>query len=695
MATLEGHRPSAVASTPPAAVAEPARVEPAVPRQLPPVLRQFAGRSRELVALTDLLGQSDEGGLVATISGTAGIGKTTLAGYWAHRVADRFPDGQLYVNLRGFGPSETPVAAEDALRGFLEALGVDPKRMPSTLDALVARYRSLLAGRRMLVLLDNARDPAQVRPLLPGRPGCLTLVTSRATMAGLVAAEGAHALTLSVLGSDAARELLARRLGTARLDAEPLAYDELVELCAGLPLALSVVAARVMTHPHLPVKALVAQLRSGRGRLDVLESGDSAVSVRTVFSWSYRGLSHPVARMFRLVCLAPGPDIGLHAAASLAGHDLDPTACLLDEAAAAYLMVELAPRRFTVHDLLREYGRERAEIDDTEPVRELAIRRLLDHYRHSAHAAALLVNTARVPLALPAPLDGVSVEPLADRAGALGWFEAERHLLRAAIGYAAEHGHDEAAWHLSWCLADFYHQRGYWHDWMQTQDLALACAQRLGDPAARARCHQYLGYAHIRINGHDQQQHLARALRLYRELGDDAGQASTHATMAISAEQQARYRDGLGHARKAVLLRRRLGQPGPLANALNLLGWFYALTGEHDRAIHYCEEALALHRRLGNANGEAATWDSLGYAHHHRGRHRDAVMCFEHAVDLNQRLGDRYQLALNLIHLADVHDAGQARPAAAAALERALAILTELDHPDAAPVRDKLHALAH
>lgn len=328
-----------------------------VPRELPPAIGQFTGRARELRALTSVLDGPAGAVVISAIAGAAGIGKTALAVQWAHQVANRFPDGQLYVDLRGFHPSGRPVPAAVAVRGFLETLGVQAERMPAGLDAQARLYRSLLSGRRMLVLLDNARNEEQVRPLLPGSHGCLVLVTSRCQLSGLVAAEGAHALTLGLLSEAEARDLLTRRLGAARLGAEPGAATELVGLCAGLPLALAIAAARA-ARPGARLDALAEELKDVQTRLDALDTGDPSVSVRAVFSWSVDNLPARQTRLFRLLGRYPGPDIAIPAAVSLTGAPPAQARSDLRELARAHLISEHVPGRYAMHDLLRAYAAE-------------------------------------------------------------------------------------------------------------------------------------------------------------------------------------------------------------------------------------------------------------------------------------------------------------------------------------------------
>jgi hypothetical protein len=359
-------------------------------------MRQFAGRTAELARLTALLDEDAGGTVVITaIDGTAGIGKTTLAVHWAHRIADRFPDGQLYANLRGFDASGPAMTPAEAIRGFLDAFAVPPERIPVDLPAQSGLYRSLLAGRRVLVLLDNARDADQVRPLLPGTPGCVAVVTSRHRLSSLVTADGAHPLPLDLLSTGEARELLVSRIGRDRAGAEPETIDELIELCAHLPLALTLVAARAASHPTFPLAALAGELRDTHGRLDAIGEGDVTSGVRAVISWSYERLDAEAARLFRLLGMHPGPDIAVPAAASLAGVPVGRARAALAELARAHLAEEYAPGRYTCHDLLRLYARELADTVDSASDRHDAVHRLLDHYVHAAHTATELLQASR------------------------------------------------------------------------------------------------------------------------------------------------------------------------------------------------------------------------------------------------------------------------------------------------------------
>ena len=671
----------------------------AVPRQLPAVVAYFTGRAGELAALSQLLERQSatEGGAVpiAAIGGTAGVGKTALALHWAHQVAERFPDGQLYLNLRGFGPDGTSVKPEQAVRRLLDGLEVPAERIPVDLDAQAALYRSLLAGRRMLVVLDNASGAAQVRLLLPGAPGCLVLVTSRNQLAGLAAADGAHLLTLDLLTGAEAYELLGRRLGSARVTDEPDAVAELVRLCARLPLALNIAAARAATRPALPLAALAAELRDERIRLDALDAGDAAVDIRTVFSWSCQQLSEPAARIFRLLGVHPGPDITAPAAASLAGLPPARTRRALAELTRAQLIIEHAPGRFTCHDLLRAYAAEQARSVDSGTDLRAAVLRVLDHYLHTACAASQLLHPYRDPITLSPPQSQVLPERLPDRVQALAWFRAERQVLLAAIAGAGGEGFSPHAWQLPWAVATFLNWQGYWPEQVAAQQSALDAARRAGERAGQAEAHRYLAQAQIRLGAYaDAAVHLTEVIELSQGLGKNASQARAHIDFVRALELQGRFREALGHAEQSLQLYRVAGHRSGEASALNAVGWCHAHLGHHQQALDHCEQALVAHRELGNRVGEANALDSMGYTQLLLGNYAEAIACYEKAFEVHGDAGDRRDAAGILIRLGDAHQAAADPGAARRNWQQALAILHDLHHPDAATVNTKLHALA-
>jgi tetratricopeptide (TPR) repeat protein/transcriptional regulator with XRE-family HTH domain len=694
-AVRDGERPR------PGGMADRVVTPPVVPRQLPPAVPHFIGRQVELATLTALLNRPGCANdpqptmVTSTIGGAAGIGKTALAVHWAHEIAEHFPDGQLYVNLRGYHPTARPVGSGEAIRGFLDALNVPPPRIPASSEAQIALYRSLLADRRMLIVLDNARDAQHARPLLPGSADCLVIITSRSQLAGLVAAEGAHLLNLELLPDAEARELLVTRLHTARVAAEPAALHELAQLCAGLPLALSIVAARIAARPGLPLAAFAAELRDNRALLDALDTGDPAASVRAVFSWSYQNLTHQAARMFRLLGVHPGPDISAAAAARLARISPHQARRVLTELASMNILTEHATARFAFHDLLRAYAIEEGRARDSDPDRHAAVCRVLDYYVCTAHEAALLLNPSRDVLALTQPASQVMPLELHDSTEALAWFEAEHAVLLAAIADAATAGLDHHVGQISWSLADYLDRRGHWHDWAATQRFAVAAAQRAGDRAAQARACRGLGRAQTELRVYpDARTHLRHAVDLYGQLRDSIGQGRTHLALARLWEYQNQHAPALDHAQEALNLFRAAGHPPGQASARNAVGWHQAHLGNHTQAINDCLEALALYHSLADTRGEAATSDSLGYAYHHVGNYAQACRCYQAAVDLFRNLGDKYNEASSLSRLGDVHEDAGNSPTALAVWGEALAMLSDLDHPDVEEVRAKLRGRA-
>jgi tetratricopeptide (TPR) repeat protein/transcriptional regulator with XRE-family HTH domain len=664
------------------------------PAQLPLDVRGFVGRRAELQRLDAILDTVGRGNsmAVAAVSGTAGVGKTALAVHWSHRVQDRFDDGQLYVNLRGFDPVGPVVAPQDAIRRFLDALRIPPHAIPTDLDAQAALYRTLVADKRMLIVLDNARDPDQVRPLLPGAPGCLVLITSRSRLAGLVATEGVHPVPLGQLAVDEARSMLTQRLGDAKVAAEPAEVDQIITRCARLPLALAIVAANAATQPELPLAVLADQLRQSQHRMDALSTHDNpSTDVRAVFTWSVQALSPAAARLFRLLGLHPGPDTSAPAAASLAAGAVTEVLPLLRELAGAHLVHEHRPGRYTFHDLLRAYAAELTRATDTEALRTAATRRLLDHYLHTAYAANRILHPGRDPIALPTPEPGTLPEQAATHEQARDWFTAERAVLLAAVEDASGSGFDTHAWRLVWTLNDFLYRTGDWQHYLSTWETAVAATRRLPDLTARATAHWHLAMAYNLFARVDEATtHLRHALALYTETGDKAGQAHVHHVIANGLAEQSRRADALYHAQQALELYEAADHQVGRARALNSVGWYHAELGDHRQALACCQRALSLLQDLGDIAGQASTWDSLGYTHHHLGDHPSAVDCYQQALTLFHRLGNRHLQAVTLTRLAETHNAAGDREAARRAWQQALDIYSDIGHPAAANLRAKL-----
>ncbi|WP_042163611.1 BTAD domain-containing putative transcriptional regulator [Streptomyces sp. NBRC 110035] len=668
------------------------------PAQLPADLPTFAGRHAELERTEALLpedGSPPSTVVISAIGGMGGIGKSTLAVHWAHRVADRFPGGQLYINLRGFDPTGSAVTPDDAVRIFLDALGVPPMRIPSGLDAQVALYRSLLARSRLLILLDNARDTEQVRPLLPGSPGCLVIVTSRNRLTGLVAGEGAQPLTLDQMTSAEAHDLLARRLGTDRLAAEPEAADEIIARCGRLPLALAIVAAHACAHPAFPLSAIADEVSDSHGSLDAFAGGDDITTdVRAVFSWSYKALSVPAARLFRLLGLHTGPDISAPAAAALAGLPPREARGILAELTRAHLLTEHFPGRYTLHDLLRVYAAERVRAEETREERDLAVERLLSWYLHTADAAYphITPNRRRIPLE-PLP-EGCRPLEFTTHEQALDWCETERPNLVVAVHQADQAGKPGIAWRLPAVLWGFFYLRSHTHDWLDTSRTGLIAARTAGDRQGEAQGLSDTAAA-LRNAGRLEEAivHLHRALELCQELGDRKARSTVVANLGDVYLHVGRLGKAVEYIRRGLALDRIEGSAWGEGVALCNLGDAYQRLGRYDDALGCLERALVVLRAGDNRWVEGVALDILGTVHHRLGRYDESVEYYRQALATHRDIGNRWGEGHTLGNLGDVHLDAEEPEAARASWHQALAIFAEFGHPDAEKVRARLARL--
>ncbi|MCW8101755.1 AfsR/SARP family transcriptional regulator [Streptomyces tauricus] len=674
-----------------------------VPAQLPAGLATFVGRDAELTQVARL--PSAGAVVISAIAGMAGVGKTTFAVHWARQVADRFPDGQLYLNLRGFDPVGLPVPPEHALRSLLESLGADAHGLPQDVDALAARYRTLLTGKRALLLLDNARDAAQVRPLLPGAPGCLVIVTSRNRLAGLVAVDGAHPLHLDVLSPSEARELLARRLGQQRVTAEPDAVQEIITRCARLPLALAITAARAATRSAIPLASIAAELRDSADGLDAFHDGDTAADARAVFSWSYHALTPDAARLFRLLALHPGPDVTLPAATSLAGLTVPRARQLLGELIQAHLVDEAVPGRYLSHDLLRAYATELIETVESPQQVRAARHRMFDHYLHTAHEAAAL-TTSRALISLAPAAEGVRAEKFAEDAGkATAWFTAEQAVMLAALEEAASRRYDVHTWQLAWAIGHHLHLHGLWREQEAVHRAAMDAACRLGDRTAQAHVHNGLTLALGNLDRLDEaRSHAERAVELFTESRDTRAYADSYYNLAWVGVRQGDPEAALGAVQQSLALFRACdnchgGDDGrgqrAIATALNAVGWCHTLLGQHQQALDHCRQALTLQQELGHDAGTADTWDSIGHALHHLGQYDEAVAAYRNALALYRQLDASRVKAATLMHLGDTHLSAGHPDTARAAWTEALDAMDRLSDAEhlAEPLRNRLRRL--
>jgi tetratricopeptide (TPR) repeat protein len=635
---------AATASAP--ASPAPGEHRPVIPCELPGVVRAFVGRTDELAVLAGLLEHADQAGpgtvVISAIGGTAGVGKSALAIQWAHQVARQFPDGQLYVNLRGYDP-DRPVPAADALAGFLRALGLPGQDIPPEADERGARYRSLLVGRRMLVVLDNAGSADQVRPLLPGNPACAVVVTSRDALAGLVARDGAVRLELDVLPPQDAVALL-RALVGPRVEAEPGAAATLASQCCRLPLALRIAAELAATRPDVALDALTAELADLRTRLHQLEAnGDPRTQVRTVFSWSYRDLDAEAARTFRLFGLHPGPDLDPHAAAALTGTSEQQARRALDTLARAHLIQPVSPGRHGMHDLLRSYARELSAIQDTEAGQHAALTRLFDHYLHSAATAMDTLYPTERHRRPRVPRPASVAHLLADPAATPGedWLDAELANL-TAIAHAAI---AESPGHTTGLAATLFRHLdacGHYEEAVRIHSDARVAAAASGDRVAEALALTNLGVVAIR-QGEDQQAtgYLQEAHGLYRDSSDLIGQARTLHNLGILDHRCDRDDRAVRQIQQAIRLFREAGDRVGHIHSISFLGKVHSQLGNYELAAECQQDALILSREIGDRTGEGFALGYLSEIEQARGRYPQAASHLYQALAIFREIGNR------------------------------------------------------
>lgn len=698
----------------------PDKPAPSVPHQLPPAVAHFIGRSEELATLSASLDDTPTV-VISAIGGTAGVGKTALAVQWAHAVADRFPDGQLYVNLGGYDSAQ-PVTAAAALAGFLRALGVAGSEIPAEARERAALYRSLLAGRRMLVLADNAREVTQVRPLLPGTPGCAVLVTSRDALRGLVARDGARRVDLDLLPhSDAVRVL--RTLIGPRADAEPDAVARLADQCARLPLALRVAAERAVTQPGTPLASLVADLADQRRRLDLLEAGgDADTAVRAVFSWSYRHLDEETARAFRLVGRHPGLDLDVHDCAALLACPATAAARLLDALGQAHLVHSDGRGRHTQHDLLRAYARDITGHDDD----SAALPRLADHYLRTASAAMDILFPAerhRRP-----EVEAAAGDVVTDAPSAQTWLDAQRANLVAVAVAAPEH-----TMRLASVAYRYLDVGGHYHEATSLYGAARDVAVRAADRAGQAQAQSYLGTIDWRQGRYEQAaEQLRQALELFRAIGDRSGEARVLTNLGAIDWHQGRYEPAAAALWQAFELFRSTGDRSGEARVLGNLGLLDLQQAEYERAadrytqaiavfrdtddrtgeawalcnlaytdaqldhltraVEHLQIALTIFRETSDRSGEANALNELGEVLFTQGNVDQARAAHTEAIELAGQIGDQNQLAHAHDHLGRVHRALGDHDQASHHWQQALALFETIGAPEAARVRDQLAA---
>ncbi|MFE7401612.1 ATP-binding protein [Streptomyces sp. NPDC057557] len=663
-----------------------------VPRQLPPDLAVFRGREEALTAVHAITSQvAARCGhvVIAAVGGMAGVGKTTLAVHWAHQVAEHFPDGQLYVNLRGFENSGRPLDPGEALAGFLGALGVPSSDIPRGTEERSALFREQAASRQLIVVLDNARDADQARPLLPAAPGCLTILTSRSRLSPLATAEGASLISLDVWTQPEAVAALAARIGAKRCRAEPEDAARLVELCGHLPLAIAVVGAQLSAEPRMPLRLAAREL--AEARLDTLSAGDRRADVRAVFSWSYRALTPDTARFFRYLAFHPGPAVSAEAAASLAGAEMTVARRHLGELTSASLLSRDADGQYMLHDLVRAYGTELAEQEQDD--RSAAETRLLDYLRHNAHAANHFLDNRRGIEPTGRPVPGAVRVAIGNREEALDWFGQEEPTVAAALRSLDDPRLLRHRMHLTLDWQTYFAVMGRWAEEMTIQRIGLDVALVLDEPVAVTRNCAGLASALARTGHVDEaDEHVDLILRQLHRLSP-AERAFAERSVGWVRSRQERYTEALDHSERALALFRTLGDSGAVGRELNAVGWYRAMLGDHRAAVASCEEAIPLLRESGNRRDEAATWDSLGYARHCLGDLDAAIADYRTSLRLYEEVLDPYNQAEVFGHLARVQLERGGHAQARESWIRAADLLKAIDSPRAAEVRAKAESL--
>ncbi|MFJ8779377.1 AfsR/SARP family transcriptional regulator [Streptomyces sp. NPDC102476] len=624
-----------------------------VPAELPHDAAGFAGRTGELARLQALLPTDSSPAntvVISAIGGAAGIGKTALAVHWAHQVHDRFPDGQLYVNLHGFDHDRRPLEPREALELLLSGLGLAASEIPPDHEAQGRLFRTLLAGRRVLVLLDNAASAEQVRPLLPSSPTCCVVVTSRNRLGDLVARDGAHALPLDLLQPDEARALLSRVLGAHRVDDDRHAVDELIRLCGSLPLALRVAAARLAGDPALRTADLVAEMAEG-SRLDALETdGDAGSPLRTAFSVSYGALTPDARRLFRLLGLFPGADFTAEAAAAFLDTPLSRARRLLGTLAAAHLVEPVTAGRYRFHDLLREYAQERAQTEETAKDRDTALERLLIWYLNAARATAGTAHFPELPCGLhPGEHLGMPSTTAPDH-----WLAAELPNLLAAIDHAAHHGPRPVAWYLTSTLFSHFWIHLPRKTWQAVAQTALEAAEAEGDLFGQSAMHSSLAASRW-DRGHVRQatEHAARALDISREIGWATGEASGLGLRGFTKWSMARLDSARDDFMTGLRIFRETGNRYFEGFGLVGLGMACRDLGRlHEAAVHL-ERAVGLDAELSRWDNSSAV-QILGGVYWELGRLADGLDLLRPAVASAERAGYRDSRAMMLDSLAKI-----------------------------------------
>ena len=665
----------------------------AATRALPRDIASFTGRQAELAQVMRALAETPGGGGVVgihAIDGMAGIGKTTFAVHAAHRLAGAFPDGQFFLPLHAHTPGQRPVGPADALASLLLTAGVPAGQIPPGLDARAGRWRDHVAGKKILLLLDDAASQEQIQPLLPGTAGSLVLVTSRRRLTAL---HDAAVISLGTLPPAEAATLLVRLAARPGLRAKDAAVSEITRLCAYLPLAIGMLASQLRHHPAWTAAGLAADMAAARGRLALMRAEN--LSVAATFDLSYQNLTAAQQRLFRRLGLIPGPSLDGYAAAALDGSSLDVARRLLNELYDQHLLTEPVPGRYRLHDLLREYARALAAGDTAES--DAAVGRLLDYYLHTALAAGRHIPTYTAvqgrPPPGPPPADAPRLSTLRDAAA---WLETERPNLRAAADYAAAQGLHLHAVQIPAAVGDFLRAHGDWGEAAALQTTALSAASRTGNRPGEALALRQLGILAWLSNDYPSAAAcLTQAVALYGELGDRPGQAYALDHLGMVQQLTGDYPASLASRQQALVLARASGDRLAEAVAIAHLGEIQEHIGEYPSARACAEQALELFRGLGHRLGEADALASLGYLQLDTGDFPAAAVSLQLALDLYRDLEHRpfQATVLNALGEAQHHTGKYA--AATTSLQQALELYRELgSRPGEADVLNSLGQLS-
>ncbi|MFJ9391142.1 BTAD domain-containing putative transcriptional regulator [Nocardioides sp. NPDC101246] len=652
----------------------------AATRPVPPSAPStFVGRTDALAGIDELIASGEQAPVVV-VSGAAGVGKTALVLHWAHLHYDKFPDGVVYVDLRGFDPNRRPMALGEALRLVLAELGVDAQQVPSDVHRQLTLYRSTIAERRLLVVLDNARDADQVRPLLPPRTAA-ALVTSRDQLFGVVSREGASTVRLGPLSGEEARDLLRRRLGARRVGAEDGAVAEIIETCDRLPMALSLVAARAATNPAFRLSDLADELRPESGRLDNLSGPDEHSSVRAAIRSSYLALGPEDARVFRLLGLHRVAEISLAATASLAGVTLTEASSTMARLAAASLVEERRPQRYVQHDLVRLLAVDLLGASESPEAKRRAALGVLGHYLATAREAAMLMDPQQYPISLLPMVDQVVLDRVTSYDEALAWFTAMHESLLEVAWIALTTGYPEYGWRLVWCLVDYADRRAaLWWPWANLAEHAVVVLAAAGDDAGVAQCHRLAGQALARLEEYDRaHEHFALASEGFERIGDDVGRSYVLRNDTWTCAREGRFAEAVTRMEKLLELFTGTGDEAGLGRAMNSMGWYLVHLGDLDRALATCLKALEHAQTSGDRPGEADTWDSLALAYQRLGRLEDALAAAERAAEQYEALGDHASAARSGLQAGDLSEDLGDRSRARAAWQQALVVVDNAD----------------